>query len=464
MARKIYISCLILLAAVILCFVFTPVFSWADSFVTGFLRDANGALDVDVVAGGGGGGNVTIVAPTDAAGRVIVVTPAPVPTIGVQLFNTPAVTVNNAPTVVPSCAAISYPCGLPTPIPFPTFGVVEQAACAAAYPCGYPTPIPTLAPVALPTASAGVALPATLPQVQANALCFFTTGTVAITNLFEFPERCDSTGNLLVNLQTALPAGGNTIGAVNQAGTWNIGTVTTVTTLSTLTSITNPVAVTESGTWTVGLTNAAAAPLPTASAGAAEDTNAIPVKANDICFFTNGTVAVTAQNQYTERCDSTGHLLISMFNPPPTVMPGTPSPEPTQSSLPVVAHNVGLASAGYTPYLNCDKTATIALTASGTLQVVALSGTTVIYVCGFHFVTDAATKISWSGGTGTNCATGQTWFEATSTATGMGFAANQGMVVTPTGIPIFKTAAGSELCLQSTATANIYGTVEYAQM
>jgi hypothetical protein len=60
----------------------------------------------------------------------------------------------------------------------------------------------------------------------------------------------DASKNLKVNVNAALPTGANTIGAVTQSGTWNIGSITTLPALPTGANTIG--AVTQSGTWNIG--------------------------------------------------------------------------------------------------------------------------------------------------------------------------------------------------------------------
>lgn len=50
----------------------------------------------------------------------------------------------------------------------------------------------------------------------------FNTAAPSLTNGQQVALQGDSSGNLLVNLKTALPTGSNTIGAVTQSGTWTV--------------------------------------------------------------------------------------------------------------------------------------------------------------------------------------------------------------------------------------------------
>jgi len=65
-------------------------------------------------------------------------------------------------------------------------------------------------------------------------------------------------------------------------------------------------------------------------------------------------------------------------------------------------------SSGNTIPIACDNSTAISITTLTTTQIVGISGTKTIYVCGFNFQTSAATNVTFETGTGTACATGTT--------------------------------------------------------
>lgn len=110
--------------------------------------------------------------------------------------------------------------------------------------------------------------------------------------------------------------------------------------------------------------------------------------------------------------------------------------------------------------LQCDKSAVITAAAVATTQIVALSGSTVIYVCGFSVTGGgAAGTMQWKYGTGTTCGTGTTNISgAYTTAIGgtIGYGGSLGYV--------FKTTAGQALCItMATTSATANGVLTYAQ-
>lgn len=104
-------------------------------------------------------------------------------------------------------------------------------------------------------------------------------------------------------------------------------------------------------------------------------------------------------------------------------------------------------------------------TTSGSTQLVALSGSTKIYVCAVHFISTSADSISFTEGTGTACATGATAVSGSTTAaSGMDFPALGGMTEGGgVGTVMNTSVAGDELCLLQSGTTKIAGNLEVVQ-
>jgi hypothetical protein len=111
------------------------------------------------------------------------------------------------------------------------------------------------------------------------------------------------------------------------------------------------------------------------------------------------------------------------------------------------------------------KTKVAFSTTSGSTQLVALSGSTKIYVCAVHFISTSADSISFTEGTGTACATGATAVSGSTTAaSGMDFPANGGMTEGGgVGTVMNTSVAGDELCLLQSGTTKIAGNLEVVQ-
>lgn len=115
--------------------------------------------------------------------------------------------------------------------------------------------------------------------------------------------------------------------------------------------------------------------------------------------------------------------------------------------------------------LNTKVNFTISTTA-GTLQLVAPSGSTQVYICSLFTVGATASIQNIVGGTGSTCTTGTPVAIAGSTtaANGMSFAANGGFTFGNGGGTILRTTtAGHGVCLIQSATAQISGGGTYVQ-
>lgn len=102
--------------------------------------------------------------------------------------------------------------------------------------------------------------------------------------------------------------------------------------------------------------------------------------------------------------------------------------------------------------------AAISESTAATNEIVALSGSDLIYVCGYKWVTTAANSLSWTRGTGSDCGTGTTAIEGAQP-----YAANGGVVENGGGHALFVVPAGNALCLVSSAATAHGGRVSYVR-
>lgn len=122
-------------------------------------------------------------------------------------------------------------------------------------------------------------------------------------------------------------------------------------------------------------------------------------------------------------------------------------------------------TAGVAVPVICDKSAFVNPTTATTTQIIALSGTTVIYVCAYqvNFVGSATANTAiFKYGTGASCATGvtsisNTMFGPTATGSGSQFSMGSGIGY------LFKTIAGQALCITTSAATTVGAMVSYAQ-
>ena len=100
----------------------------------------------------------------------------------------------------------------------------------------------------------------------------------------------------------------------------------------------------------------------------------------------------------------------------------------------------------------------------GPVSIVALSGSTVIYVCSISAITDTAVKLSFIDGTGGSCASAQhAIWGSTTAASGMSLAANGGFTMGSGNGSVGVTASASAFCLLQSGTSLIAGNITYVQ-
>lgn len=101
----------------------------------------------------------------------------------------------------------------------------------------------------------------------------------------------------------------------------------------------------------------------------------------------------------------------------------------------------------------------IADSTSGSVELVALSGSTVIYVCGYSLVSRGTVNAKFIRGTGTACATGS----ADKTGA-MSLIANSGIAIPNGGGVQFKGNAGDAICINLSAGIEVDGILTYVQV
>jgi hypothetical protein len=100
----------------------------------------------------------------------------------------------------------------------------------------------------------------------------------------------------------------------------------------------------------------------------------------------------------------------------------------------------------------------ISTASSGNVELVAISGSTVVYVCGFNVIAGGTVNVQFINGTGTACATGETDETGAYPLT-----AQAGLAVPNAGHVQFKTDAGDALCVELSAAVQIDGLLTYVQ-
>lgn len=100
----------------------------------------------------------------------------------------------------------------------------------------------------------------------------------------------------------------------------------------------------------------------------------------------------------------------------------------------------------------------ISTATSGNVQLVAISGSTIVYVCGFDVTSAGTVNFQFVSGTGTACATGETDRTGTYQAV-----AQWGIVRANAGAVQFKGAAGEALCIELSGSVQVDGLLTYVQ-
>lgn len=128
----------------------------------------------------------------------------------------------------------------------------------------------------------------------ANAIltgCQFQTSPTTITASNSSPIQCDNAANALVKVNVALPTGANVIGAVTQSGTWNVGL--------------------SAGAATVGkidILGNAGAILDFPGQNAASPANSVLTG----CQFNTSPTTITTTNSSPIQCDSAANALVKV--------------------------------------------------------------------------------------------------------------------------------------------------------
>jgi hypothetical protein len=114
--------------------------------------------------------------------------------------------------------------------------------------------------------------------------------------------------------------------------------------------------------------------------------------------------------------------------------------------------------------IGCDKTVVINTAASGTATIIAISGSTAIYVCGWEIMSSSAsaTNVNLSYGMGANCGTGTTVMSPL-VRFPAGVTGLQGKVTYSPFWSGMNAQPGNGICIVNSADVQIDGIVYYTQ-
>lgn len=105
----------------------------------------------------------------------------------------------------------------------------------------------------------------------------------------------------------------------------------------------------------------------------------------------------------------------------------------------------------------------ISTASSGNVELVAISGSTVVYVCGFDVTAQADVSVQFISGTGSACATGETNKTGTYPLIAASGAGLRGLARSNGGSVQFKGAAGEAVCIELSGAVQVDGLLTYVQ-
>lgn len=105
----------------------------------------------------------------------------------------------------------------------------------------------------------------------------------------------------------------------------------------------------------------------------------------------------------------------------------------------------------------------ISFQTTSSTQLIALSGSTKIYVCSLSLIASAATVFSITGGTGSACGTPAALIGTTVAAHGLSLPATGGLTLGNGAGTVAVTGVGSELCIVQTGAGDLSGNLTYVQ-
>ena len=175
------------------------------------------------------------------------------------------------------------------------------------------------------------------------------------------------------------------------------------------------------------------------------------------CLFNSGYASGTSGRSTVVSCTAAGSVHTTVDNA--TALGSAVS----ASSNPVVLATDQTAADAC---MFVNKTNVAIATSSGTVQLVAPSGSTQVYVCSFSLIAAAAAVVNLVGGTGASCTTGTpvAALGSTTAASGLSLAANGGLTFGNGGNTVARTTtAGHGLCLIQSGTTALAGNITYVQ-
>lgn len=149
---------------------------------------------------------------------------------------------------------------------------------------------------------------------------------------------------------------------------------------------------------------------------------------------------------------------LCLMTPPAAVLAQTQPVAVPAGFVPASALFAGPIGAVPAPLVQASASAAISVATATTTQLVALSGTTSIYVTHFDVIAGGTGNITFVYGTGAACATGTTSLTGAYNLTAQaGISAGVGLG------PVLVVPAGKALCVTTSAAVQMSGAVSYSQ-
>jgi hypothetical protein len=380
---------------------------------------------LNVTAYGSGSPTYTITC-NSAVGTNITTTPSG--TQNVSVVNTPLPV--TAATTIPVSAATTLPVSIAT-LPPIAFATTQPVSIQSSVPLSVNTPAPCTIPTCgTTTVLADGVTNSTLANILGNNAAANTT----------LPNRLPTSIPDEVANGSATSTGAQGLVYTNGKGTFSFilyGTFAATTTVQ---------GITAGGISTLNL------PIYSGlQCGVGATVTSVTVAGN-YCVYAAGSYALRLNVTYTSGTMNYYEIMQQSVSP---VIPATGTSG---------AANTAVNSSGATAPVACDKQAAVNISTATTTSIVAVSGSTAVYVCAYHLYVVSGTLPSFviEGGTGAACVTTQApltgTFGGIAGAIGESFQAGSGIGA------ILSTAASSALCIVSGGTVpNIQGWLRYAQ-
>lgn len=252
--------------------------------------------------------------------------------------------------------------------------------------------------------------------------------------------------------------------AATQSGTWNIGSITTLPALVAGSALIGKVGIDQTTPGATNLvsigTNGTVNPQTAASWGLGTFGSAIGTIGHNL-GMSNGTNLVAMRSTaYGTTPTGLDSLAVNAFVTNTNANGQATAANSSPVVLPAAQVTIDPCTLGAKTNLPISQSGT------SSVQLIALSGSTTIYVCSLSLIAAGATTAVITTGTGTACVTGNAAVIGDTTANianGLSFAANGGLTLGNGAGMIAKGAASGELCMTLGTNVRMSGNLTYVQ-